>query len=168
MPKVAEKSIRRICSVCQSEVLERYLRCHSCRTDYTLEEFHQLPLAKLLNGVTISPTHDRVLVEFAEPERKTAGGLFVPDQALETVTTASRGRGLEATVLAVGPGRRSEKTWEIIPMTLKPGDRILVPALNFPIKMGTKKATDWRTGITTTQDRMVHICNEAAVLGTLE
>jgi co-chaperonin GroES (HSP10) len=164
MPKVAEKSIRRICSVCQSEVLERQLRCHSCRTDYTLEEFHSLPLASSLDRITIKPTYDRVLLEFAEPERQTPGGLFIPDKAQETVTTASRGRGLEATVLAVGPGRFLE-SGERLPLTVKPGDRVLVPPLNFPVKMGQKKVTDWRTGITTLQDREVYIVNEAALLG---
>jgi len=40
---------------------------------------------------------DRVLVQRAEPETKTASGLFIPDS---TVEAANKG-----TVVAIGPGR---------------------------------------------------------------
>ena len=160
----------RICRVCQSNVLLDHLRCHSCRTDYTLQEFKRLTRtvdAGRITDVTIFPTYDRVLLEFDEPECKTAGGLFIPDR-VQVESKQEQGVARFATVLAVGPGRFYRKLPNMRrPMALKPGDRVACPALNFPIKMGTKKATDWRTGITTLQDRDVFLVNEDAVLGIL-
>jgi chaperonin GroES len=46
------------------------------------------------------PMADRVLVRCAEPETKTASGLFIPDSTEEA---ANKG-----TVVAVGPGRSSK------------------------------------------------------------
>jgi co-chaperonin GroES (HSP10) len=118
-------------------------------------------------AISIAPTYDRVLLEFDEPECKTAGGLFIPDK-VQVESKQKQGVARFATVLAVGPGRFLRKKPDVRrPMTLKPGDRVACPALNFPIKMGTKKATDWRTGITTVQGREVYLVNEDAVVGIL-
>ena len=46
------------------------------------------------------PLFDRILVERFAPEVKTKGGVLLPEK--------SQGRVLEATVLAVGPGARTE------------------------------------------------------------
>ena len=153
-----------------------------------------------ITDVTIFPTYDRVLLEFDEPECKTAGGLFIPDR-VQVESKQKQDVARFATVLAVGPGRfylrkacecghkrnahylnkKADLCYGCAfckcsafiqsdvrrPMALKPGDRVACPALNFPIKMGTKKATDWRTGITTLQDREVFLVNEDAVLGIL-
>lgn len=79
----------------------------------------------------IHPTYDRVLVEFDEQANKTAGGLFIPQSASVP--------NFDAVVIAVGPGRWNntvfERTGEAerIPMTLKPGDKVKCPPLNFPI-----------------------------------
>ena len=118
--------------------------------------------------VTISPTYDRVLLEFDEPECKTAGGLFIPDK-VQAASKQEQGVARFATILAVGPGRFYRKLPGVRrPMTLKPGDRVACPPLNFPITMGTKRVTDWRTGATTLQDREVYIVNEDAVLGVID
>ncbi len=61
--------------------------------------------------VNIKPLGDRVLVEPAEAEQKTAGGIIIPDTAKE--------KPQKGTVIAVGPGKKDE------PMFLKEGDQVL-------------------------------------------
>ena len=65
----------------------------------------------------LRPANDRILVKKDEPERVSSGGIFIPDAAVENAT--------KGVVLAVGPGKYSEKTAVLIPMTVKAGDRIL-------------------------------------------
>jgi chaperonin GroES len=59
----------------------------------------------------IKPLADRVLVEPAEAEEKTASGLYIPDTAKEK---PQRGK-----VVAVGNGKKDE------PMELNVGDEVL-------------------------------------------
>ena len=62
------------------------------------------------------PLHDRVVVTRIDAERKTAGGIIIPDTAKEKPT--------EGEVIAVGPGGRDE-SGKLIPIDLKDGDRVL-------------------------------------------
>jgi chaperonin GroES len=64
------------------------------------------------------PTFDRVLVQRFAPELKTKGGVLLPEK--------SQGKVLEATVVAVGPGKTNEHG-SLIPVSVKVGDRILLP-----------------------------------------
>lgn len=59
----------------------------------------------------LKPLADRVLVEPAPAESKTAGGIIIPDTAKE--------KPLQGKVVAVGPGKKDE------PMTVKKGDSVL-------------------------------------------
>lgn len=61
--------------------------------------------------VNIKPLADRVLVEPAAAELKTAGGIIIPDTAKE--------KPQKGTVVAVGKGKKDE------PMTVKVGDQVL-------------------------------------------
>ncbi len=61
--------------------------------------------------VNIKPLADRVLVEPAKAEEKTASGLFIPDTAKEKPQRGS--------VVAVGAGKKDE------PLTVKAGDTVL-------------------------------------------
>jgi chaperonin GroES len=61
--------------------------------------------------ISVKPLADRVLVEPAEAETKTAGGIIIPDTAKEK---PQRGK-----VVAVGNGKPDE------PMTVKVGDVVL-------------------------------------------
>lgn len=61
--------------------------------------------------INVKPLADRVLVEPAEAETKTAGGIIIPDTAKEK---PQRGK-----VIAVGKGKPEE------PMTVKVGDIVL-------------------------------------------
>ena len=59
----------------------------------------------------IKPLADRVVIEAAAAEEKTAGGIIIPDTAKEKPQ-----RGI---VVAVGNGKKDE------PMTVKVGDNVL-------------------------------------------
>lgn len=65
----------------------------------------------------IRPLSDRVLVLFAKSPEKTPGGLFIPETAKE--------KPVEATVVAVGPGRITNEGRRIEP-SVKTGDKVLV------------------------------------------
>ena len=62
-------------------------------------------------NISIKPLADRVLVEPAAQEEKTAGGIIIPDTVKE--------KPQRGTVIACGPGKKDE------PMTVKPGDVVL-------------------------------------------
>ena len=61
--------------------------------------------------VNIKPLADRVIVEPAEAETKTASGIYIPDTAKE--------KPMHGKVIAVGNGKKDE------PMTVKVGDNVL-------------------------------------------
>lgn len=65
----------------------------------------------------LRPAHDRVIVKKDDPNKVSSGGIVIPDAHAERAT--------KGTVLAVGPGKFSEKTGVLIPMTVKTGDRVL-------------------------------------------
>ncbi len=62
-------------------------------------------------SVKFKPLADRVLIESAPAEVKTASGIFIPDTAKE--------KPLQGTVIAAGVGKKDE------PMTVKVGDSVL-------------------------------------------
>jgi chaperonin GroES len=64
----------------------------------------------------LTPLHDRVIVKRIEEEEKTAGGIIIPDTAKE--------KPQQGKIIAVGQGSMLENG-QIIPMTVKQGDRIL-------------------------------------------
>jgi chaperonin GroES len=67
--------------------------------------------------VKIKPLEDRVLVTIDESEQTTASGLVIPDTAKE--------KPQQGTVIAVGPGKRSDTTGEIIKLDVNAGDTVL-------------------------------------------
>lgn len=64
----------------------------------------------------IRPLHDRVIVKREEQERKSAGGIVIPDSASE--------KPMFGKVVAVGKGKMLENG-DIRPVDLKVGDKIL-------------------------------------------
>jgi chaperonin GroES len=64
----------------------------------------------------IRPLHDRVIVKRLEEERKTAGGIVIPDTAAEKPS--------QGEILYVGPGK-TDDSGKILEMGVKPGDKIL-------------------------------------------
>src|SRR5436189_5971030 len=64
----------------------------------------------------IRPLHDRVVVERLDEERKSAGGIVIPDSAAEKPD--------QGEVIAVGKGKILEDG-KVRPLDIKVGDRIL-------------------------------------------
>ena len=64
-----------------------------------------------MSKVNIKPLADRVLVQPAAAEEKTASGLYIPDTAKE--------KPQKGTVVAVGNGKKDE------PLTVTVGDTVL-------------------------------------------
>lgn len=62
-------------------------------------------------STSFKPLADRVLVEPAPAEEKTASGIIIPDTAKE--------KPLQGKIIAVGEGKKDE------PMTVKVGDSIM-------------------------------------------
>jgi chaperonin GroES len=67
--------------------------------------------------MNLQPLEDRIVVRPGESEERTASGLVIPDTAKE--------KPQQGEVLAVGPGRRSDTTGEIIPTDVKVGDTVV-------------------------------------------
>ena len=67
--------------------------------------------------MNLQPLEDRIVVRPNESEEKTASGLVIPDTAKE--------KPQQGEVLAVGPGRRSEQSGELIPVDVAIGDVVL-------------------------------------------
>ena len=64
----------------------------------------------------LKPIGDKVVVQRIGSAEKSKGGLFLPDTAQE--------KPQEGKVIAVGSGR-TLKTGKVIPLVVKPGDRII-------------------------------------------
>lgn len=64
----------------------------------------------------LQPLHDRIIVEAAPKEEKTAGGIILPDSAQE--------KPLRGTVLAVGPGK-TQDNGKRTPVDVKAGETVL-------------------------------------------
>lgn len=67
-------------------------------------------------AMNIRPLHDRVIVRRIEEERKSAGGIVIPDTAKE--------KPIQGEVVAVGKGKLLENG-DIRPLDVKPGDKVL-------------------------------------------
>jgi len=64
----------------------------------------------------IRPLHDRIVVKRMEEEKKTPGGIVIPDSAAEKPITGE--------VIAVGNGKKLENG-EVRALDVKPGDKVL-------------------------------------------
>jgi chaperonin GroES len=73
-------------------------------------------VTKTNTATNIKPLEDRILVRPEEGEETTASGIVIPDTAKE--------KPQEGTVLAVGPGKRSD-SGELIPVDVSEGDRVI-------------------------------------------
>ncbi len=67
--------------------------------------------------MNMQPLEDRIVVRASDAESTTASGLVIPDTAQE--------KPQQGEVLAVGPGRRSEQTGDIIPVDVSVGDIVV-------------------------------------------
>ena len=67
--------------------------------------------------MNLKPLEDRIVVRASDAESTTASGLVIPDTAQE--------KPQQGEVLAVGPGRRSDQTGDIIPVDVAAGDTVV-------------------------------------------
>jgi len=67
--------------------------------------------------MNLQPLEDRIVVRPNDAEETTASGLVIPDSAKE--------KPHQGAVLAVGPGRRSDNSGELIPMDVAEGDTVV-------------------------------------------
>ncbi len=67
--------------------------------------------------MNLKPLDDRIVVRPNEAETQTASGLVIPDTAKE--------KPQQGEVLAVGPGRRSDTSGELIPVGIDVGNTVL-------------------------------------------
>ena len=70
----------------------------------------------MADKLKIRPLHDRVIIKRLEEERKSAGGIVIPDNVAEKPD--------QGEVIAVGPGKRNDDG-KREPLDVKVGDRIL-------------------------------------------
>ncbi|MGH8534448.1 MAG: co-chaperone GroES [Gammaproteobacteria bacterium] len=66
--------------------------------------------------MNIRPLHDRVIIRRLEEDRKTAGGIVIPDTAAE--------KPMKGEVVAAGPGKLTDDG-KLRPLDVKPGDKVL-------------------------------------------
>ena len=66
--------------------------------------------------MNLRPLHDRIIVKRLEEERKSAGGIVIPDTAAEKPS--------QGEVIAAGPGKTDE-SGKLLAMGVKVGDKIL-------------------------------------------
>ncbi len=66
--------------------------------------------------MNLRPLHDRVIVKRLEEEKKSAGGIIIPDQAAE--------KPVRGEVIAVGPGKKDDNGKNIA-LDVKAGDIVL-------------------------------------------
>ena len=64
----------------------------------------------------IRPLHDRVIVKRIEEEKKSAGGIVIPDTAAE--------KPEQGEIVAVGKGKKDDNG-KLIPIDVKVGERVL-------------------------------------------
>ena len=64
----------------------------------------------------LRPLHDRIIVKRLEEERKSAGGIVIPDTAAEKPSMGE--------VVYAGPGK-TDDNGKLVAMGVKPGDKVL-------------------------------------------
>lgn len=93
----------------------------------------------------IRPLHDRVIVRRLEEERKSAGGIVIPDTAKE--------KPIQGEVIAVGTGKIMEDG-KVRPLDVKVGDKIL---------FGKYSGTEVKVG-----DEELLVMREEDIMGIVE
>jgi co-chaperonin GroES (HSP10) len=77
----------------------------------------------------LKPLFDRVLVQRLKPAAKTASGIYIPEANQEKLN--------QGTVIAAGPGITNTTTGNVIPTSVKAGDKVLLPSFGGnPVTVG--------------------------------
>lgn len=96
-------------------------------------------------SVNIRPLHDRLIVRRLEEERKSAGGIVIPDTAKE--------KPIQGEVLAIGKGKILENG-TVRPLDVKVGDKVL---------FGKYSGTEVKIG-----DEELLVMREEDIMGVVE
>ncbi len=96
-------------------------------------------------SVKIRPLHDRVIVRRLEEERKSAGGIVIPDTAKE--------KPIQGEVVAAGKGKILENG-QVRPLDVKVGDKVL---------FGKYSGTEVKVG-----DEELLVMREEDIMGVVE
>ena len=94
----------------------------------------------------VRPLHDRLIVKRSEEEKKTKGGIIIPDTAKE--------KPIEGKVIAVGKGK-IKKDGTKNPMEVEKGDRIL-----FAKYAGTEVKIDGEEHLIMKEDDVIAIIEQ--------
>jgi chaperonin GroES len=95
--------------------------------------------------MNLRPLHDRVIVKRLEEERKSPGGIVIPDTAAE--------KPIQGEVIAVGPGKRTDDG-KIHPVDVKAGDKVL-----FGKYTGTEVKLDGAEYVVMREDDIMAVLN---------
>lgn len=96
-------------------------------------------------SVKIRPLHDRVIIRRLEEERKTAGGIVIPDNATE--------KPMRGEVVAIGPGKTLDNG-DTVALAVKKGDKVI---------FGKYSGTEVKMG----NDELV-VMREEDIMGVIE
>ena len=96
-------------------------------------------------SINVKPLADRVIIEPAAAEEKTAGGIIIPDTAKE--------KPMEGKIVATGAGARDDNG-KLVPLDVKKGDRILFGK--------------WSGTEVTVENKELVIMRESDVMGVME
>jgi chaperonin GroES len=96
----------------------------------------------------LQPLHDRIVVQAAAQEERSAGGILLPDTAKE--------KPVKGTVLAVGPGKTLDNG-KIAPVEVRVGDTVLYGKYS-----GTEVTVSGQEYVILRQDDVLAIVEEAS------
>lgn len=100
-----------------------------------------------------APLNDVVIVALDLTEKKTPGGILLPEATTKNMSAKS------GTIVAVGEGARSPVTGERVPLTLKVGDRVIFGSYaGSPLKYGDLNMLAMRE-----PDCMTRVSDDAAL-----
>ncbi|MGD9689911.1 MAG: co-chaperone GroES [Phycisphaerales bacterium] len=90
------------------------------------------------------PLHDKILVKRDEAASKTESGIYLPEKAKDTPKTG--------VIEAVGTGSLNSDTGELIPLTVRKGDKVL-----FSSYAGTEIKIDGKEFLVMSEDEVLAV-----------
>ncbi len=89
-------------------------------------------MPKTATAPQIRPIHDKILVRRDEADDRTESGIYLPEQAKDTPKTG--------VIEAVGTGNINTDSGELVPLSVKKGDRIIFSSYaGTEVKLGPDK-----------------------------
>ena len=114
--KAKQKPAKKIAAKKKSPVAKKAIIKKDKASSHLIKS--EKPSKKVDLSQFVTPLDDRLLVQVSGVEKKTPGGLYIPD------TVADMSGNLEGFVVAVGRGHMNKKG-QVRPMDVKVGDRVV-------------------------------------------